>query len=55
MNDLSKYVGPATWAYAIIVGGMLITPGGIVPIVTKVLGFLGIALGATAFYIRKAS
>lgn len=49
-----KLIGPLTWAYAIIIGGaLLITPGGIVPIVTKIAGLVGVALGGAAYYFRN--
>ncbi|WP_374087138.1 hypothetical protein [Methylomicrobium lacus] len=54
MSNLAKNIGPLTWAYAIIIGGvLLLTPGGIGPIVTKIAGALGIALGAAGFYIGR--
>jgi hypothetical protein len=43
-------VGPLTWAWVIIIGGFMITPGGIFcivcgPILTKIIGIISIALG----------
>ena len=32
---LKKIIGPLTWAYVIIVGGLMITPEGVNPIVTN--------------------
>ena len=61
MPNYIKYLGPATWAYAIILGGtLLLTPAGIVSIVTnpafiKMIGGLGVALGVAGFYYRASS
>lgn len=45
-----KNIGPLAWAYCILLGGvLLLTPGGIVPIVTKILGIIGIAIGSFGF------
>lgn len=46
--------GPLTWAFVILVGGLMITPGGIIPIVTNpavsvVVGVISIALGVIGF------
>jgi hypothetical protein len=47
-------LGPATWAYAIIVGGaLLITPDGIDPIVYRALGAVGVLLGLAAFALSR--
>lgn len=52
-NSVKLIIGPLAWAYAIIIGGvLLLTPGGIGPIVTNVAGVLGIGLGAAGFYFR---
>jgi hypothetical protein len=50
--------GPLTWAFVIIVGGLMITPEGINPIVTSpairfILGILSIAVGAIGFISMK--
>jgi hypothetical protein len=55
---MSKFLDRLTWAYAIIVGGLLITPGGINPIVTNpgfrvVIGIVSIVLGAACFLTHK--
>lgn len=47
----TKWIGPLTWAYVIIVGGIMFTPEGGNPIVTNttlqaVVGAIGIVLGA---------
>jgi hypothetical protein len=47
-------VGPLTWAYCIIIAGIMIVPGGITPIVTNpalrlVLGVAGVVLGIAGF------
>ncbi|MFO1419300.1 MAG: hypothetical protein U1E83_11630 [Methylotetracoccus sp.] len=45
-----KNIGPLAWAYCILLGGvLLLTPGGIIPIVTKILGIIGIAIGSFGF------
>jgi len=47
---MMKYIGPLTWAYAILIGGvLLITPEGIDPIVFRVAGAISIALGVAGF------
>jgi hypothetical protein len=52
---MARFIGPLTWAYAIIIGGvLLITPDGIDPIVYTVLGVLGIALGIAGFVFGRA-
>lgn len=54
--SFARIVGPATWAYAIIVGGvLLITPGGIDPIVYRVIGVVGILLGIAAFAFSRGA
>ena len=53
---LARIIGPLTWAYAIIVGGvLLITPDGIDPIVFRVVGVVGVLLGITAFALSRRS
>lgn len=47
---MARYIGPLTWAYAILIGGvLLITPEGIDPIVFRVAGAVSIALGVAGF------
>lgn len=56
MGGIARIIGPLTWAYAIIVGGvLLITPEGIDPIVYTVLGVLGIVLGIAAFALGRGN
>ncbi|MDB5600450.1 MAG: Murein DD-endopeptidase MepM and murein hydrolase activator NlpD, containing LysM domain [Xanthobacteraceae bacterium] len=48
------YVGPLTWAYIIIIGALMIIPGGIGcikcgPVLTDVLGLVSIGLGVLGF------
>ena len=51
---MNRFIGPATWAYAIIIGGvLLITPEGIDPIVYRVLGAVGVLLGLAAFALSR--
>ncbi|MDH3974602.1 MAG: hypothetical protein OEV42_10030 [Deltaproteobacteria bacterium] len=52
--------GPLTWAFVIIIGGLMITPEGIVPIVTNsaiqlLTGVILIAPGVTGFASRRRS
>ncbi len=43
---MSRFIAPLTWAWIIVIGGVLIvTPGGIDPIVTKIAGGISILLG----------
>lgn len=52
--NLARIIGPLAWAYLIIVGlGLQISPGGIDPIVYRVLGVVGILLGAAAFALSR--
>lgn len=47
---MKRLVGPLTWAYAILIGGvLLLTPEGVDPIVYKILGAIGVVLGVAAF------
>lgn len=51
---MKNFLGPLTWAYVIIIGGLMITPDGIGPIVTNpavrvVVGGIGVALGVLGF------
>lgn len=50
LDLLLKNIGPLTWAYCILAGGILLTPEGPVPVVFKLFALLGIALGAAGFY-----
>lgn len=58
---MKNFVGPLTWAYVIIIGGLMITPGGIDPIVTNpalrvVIGGIGVVLGVLGFMsMRRVS
>lgn len=52
--NLARLIGPLAWAYAIIVGGvLLITPEGVGPIVYQVLGALGILIGIAGFALGR--
>lgn len=49
-----KSLGPLTWAWLIIVGAIMITPGGIIPIVHDrmafiVMGVISVLLGLAGF------
>lgn len=55
---MRSILGPLTWAYVIIIGVILITPGGIGPIAANaairvVLGAFGIALGVGGFVLSR--
>lgn len=57
---MSRYIGPFTWAWLIIIGGLMITPDGIVCIAcgiffSKLIGFVSVVLGATGFYLNRQS
>lgn len=41
------------WAWIIIIGGLMITPGGIVPIVTSTLGVISIAIGIAGLVVER--
>lgn len=46
------------WAWIIIVGGLMITPGGIEciacgPLVTKILGVISVAIGVAGFVLGR--
>ncbi len=54
MITLPRFIGPLTWAFVIIIGGLMITPGGINPIVINpafrvVMGVVSIGVGALGF------
>ena len=49
-----NFVRVLAWAFCIIVGGLMITPGGITPIVTNpavriIVGVVGVLLGIGGF------
>ena len=48
-----KYIGPLTWAWIIILGGLMITPDGVFcivfgPVLTKLLGMAGLVANQRA-------
>ncbi len=52
-----RWIGPLAWAWVIIIGGIMITPGGINPIVTnpalaQILGAIAVVLGITAIAVN---
>lgn len=52
--NLGRLIGPLTWAYIIIVGGVLmITPDGIGPIVYRTVGAVGVLLGIAGIALRR--
>ncbi len=51
---MGKYLGPATWAFLIILGGVLmLTPEGIDPIVTRAAGAFSIVLGVLTWIYSR--
>jgi hypothetical protein len=56
--NIPNIIKTLTWAWAIIVGGLMITPEGIVciacgPVITKILGVISILLGISAFIVDR--
>ena len=56
---MKKLIGPLAWAYVIIIGGLMITPGGIDPIVTNpaariAVGAVAVVLGVLGFVAGRA-
>ena len=57
---MSKYLGPITWAWLIIIGGLMITPDGIVCIAcgvffSKLIGVVSVVIGAAGFIANRQS
>lgn len=51
-----RNIGPLAWAYCILIGGViLITPGGVGPIVTTVAGIAGIVIGSAGFISQRGA
>jgi hypothetical protein len=55
---MARYIGPIAWAWLIIIGGLLITPRGPIPISFErtgvvILGVISVALGAAAFVLNR--
>jgi hypothetical protein len=55
---MAKLIGPLTWAWCIIVGGLMFTPGGVEciacgPTLQKVLGVVSILLGIGGFVLNR--
>lgn len=55
-----KSIGMLAWAWVIIVGGLMITPGGVQCIVcgdkgNMLMGVISIVLGAMAIFVNKAA
>jgi hypothetical protein len=51
---MARYIGPFTWAYAILVGVILLTPRGPIPVAAyTVLGVVGIVLGIAGFALGR--
>lgn len=57
---MEKILRPLTWAWTIIIGGLMITPGGITcikcgPTLNLLLGVASIVLGAAGFIAGRRS
>jgi hypothetical protein len=55
---MAKYIGPLAWAWLIILGGLMITPGGVTcikcgPALTSIIGIVSVVLGAAALVINR--
>ncbi|HEX9943568.1 MAG TPA: hypothetical protein VGG03_16265 [Thermoanaerobaculia bacterium] len=55
---MARYIGPLAWAWIIIVGGLMLFPGGIEcikcgPTLTKVLGVISILIGIAGFVLGR--
>ncbi|HAZ47431.1 MAG TPA: hypothetical protein DDW76_34210 [Cyanobacteria bacterium UBA11369] len=49
-------IGPLAWVWLIIIGGLMITPGGIYcivcgPIISRVIGVISILIGIAGFAV----
>ena len=56
---MSRYIGPVAWAWLIIIGGLMITPKGPIPIsiegrTATILGVISIVLGVAAFVTSRS-
>lgn len=52
--NFGRFIRPLTWAYVIIIGGVLmITPDGIDPIVYRAAGAVGVLLGIAGFAVGR--
>ena len=52
--QILKWIGPLAWAWLIFIGGLMITPGGPVPINTTI-AIISIVLGVGALATRFMS
>jgi len=55
---MMKYIGPLTWIWVIILGGLMITPGGVTcikcgPVLTQIIGVISILIGIVAFVANQ--
>jgi hypothetical protein len=55
---IAKYIGPVTWAWVIILGGLMITPGGVTcikcgPGLTQIMGVVSILVGVAALVANQ--
>ena len=57
---LNKYIGPLTWAWIIILGALMILPGGIITCIkcgaalNILIGVVSIALGVAGFAMSRS-
>lgn len=55
---MTKFIGPFTWAWIIMIGALMITPEFIICIkcgfiITKLIGVISIVLGTAGFIINR--
>ena len=55
---MTRFIGVLAWAWIIVIGGLMITPGGIDcivcgPLLTRVLGVMSIVLGITGLALSQ--
>lgn len=55
---MTKYISPITWAWIIIIGVLMITPGGVECIacgttITRIIGVISVVLGIAAFVTNR--
>jgi len=55
---MTKYVDRLTWIWVIVLGGLMITPGGVScikcgPVLTQMIGVISILIGIAAFVANQ--
>ena len=58
MDFIIRCVAPLTWAWIIIIGGLMIIPEGVVcivcgPILTKIIGVISVLLGVAGLVANQ--